>query len=210
MAAAAQALPKKETENDAAGPAAVQPIAAGAEAGSLLTSYGYGHASPNVEVAPQPAAAPAAPHAPSPAAEVKTPEVAPKAPAAALKDISLQVPQPGAQNVQVRLVQQAGELRVAVHTGDSDLAHGLQQNLSDLVGRLQESGFRTEAWRPGVSAATSGPTFEARATAGGSQNNQSQYNPGGSQQQPGQRRQNQARPAWVEELENNLGSGKTS
>ena len=77
------------------------------------------------------------------------PKSQPKPATVPLKDISLQVAQPGAQKVEVRVVQQSGELRVAVRTGDSDLAHGLQQGLSDLVGRLQENGFRAEAWRPG-------------------------------------------------------------
>jgi hypothetical protein len=139
------------------------------------------------------------------------PEVQPKSAAVPLKDISLQVAQPGAQKVEVRVVQQSGELRVAVRTGDSDLAHGLQQGLSDLVGRLQEDGFRAEAWRPGSTVAST-PVLESRTNSGASQNGDGQSYSGGSHQRgEGERRQGQfQRPGWVEELENSTGGGEQS
>jgi hypothetical protein len=128
-----------------------------------------------------------------------------------VKDISLQVAQPGAQKVEVRVVQQSGELRVAVHTEDSDLARGLQQGLSELVGRLQETGFRAEAWRPGGTVGQSTPVVEPRTSLSGSRNGDSQGQYGGSRQQEGERRQNQSqRPAWVEELDNRIAYGEQS
>lgn len=203
-AVSAQPLLKKATQSDAADQTVVQPVTAGA--GSSLASYGQSFA--HAETAAPPPAAPSAPPQP---VEGKVAEVPPKSAAVPLKDISLQVAQPGDQKVEVRLVQQSGELRVAVRTGDSDLAHGLQQNLSDLVGRLQDNGFRTEAWRPGGSAVTSGPVLESRTTPGGSQKNDSQSYSGGSHQQPDDRRQSQSqRPAWVEELENSVAGGEQS
>jgi len=121
------------------------------------------------------------------------------------------VSQPGAQKVEVRIVQQAGEVRVAVHTGDSDLAHGLQQGLSDLVGRLQETGFRAEAWHPGGTTVESSPVNELRTTTGGSQNGDSQGHSGGSRQQEGERRQNESeRPGWVKELDTSIASSEQS
>jgi len=203
-AAPAQPVLKRSTENDTADQTVVQPITAGA--GSSLASYGqsFGHA----EVAPPPSPAPSAPPGP---VEVKVVETPPKPAAVPLKDISLQVAQSGDQKVEVRLVQQSGELRVAVRTGDSDLAHGLQQGLSDLVGRLQENGFRAEAWRPGGTAVTSGPVFESRTSPGGSQKDDSQAFSGGSHQQPDERRQSQSqRPGWVEELEQSIGGVEQS
>ena len=144
---------KKAAEKDAAEATAVQPVTAGADA-SLLSSGQQGQLGQytNAETAPSMPAAAASPAAPAPPlkpVEMKVPETQVKAAAGPLKDISVQVSQPGDQKVEVRVVQQSGELRVAVRTGDSDLAHGMQQGLSDLVGRLQDNGFRAEAWRPG-------------------------------------------------------------
>jgi hypothetical protein len=206
-----QSLPKKAGEKDAEEPTLVQPVAAGADAS--LMSQGQ-HAYANAELPAPPTAAPAA--SPTPAA-APAPPVEPKVfepqakPAGGLKDISLQVSQPGNQKVEVRMVQRLGELHVAVRTGDSELAHGLQQGLPDLVGRLQDNGFRAETWRPGGAAVQAGPVFEARTSPGGSQNNDSHAYSGGSQQQAGERRQNQSqRPAWVEELESTVAGAQQS
>lgn len=199
---------KKAAEKDAADATVVQPIAAGAE--TSLASHGQ-QAYANPELA-SPAAAPAAaPAAPLRPVETPIPEPQAKPAAGPLKDISLQVSQPGDQKVEVRVVQQSGELHVAVRTGDSELAHGMQQGLSDLVGRLQDNGFRAEAWRPGGAAVQSGPVLETRSTSNGSQNGDSQSNSGGSHQQQGERRQNQSqRPGWVDELENTIARGEKS
>lgn len=132
-------------------------------------------------------------------------------PAQALKDISFQVTQSSSQKVQVRLVEQSGELRVAVHSGDSDLAHGLRQGLPDLIGRLQETGFRTEAWRPSSAGPVTGPTPETRSSDNHSSSGDSQSQSGWSQQDRGQQNQNHSnRPRWVEELESSLTSGGKS
>jgi hypothetical protein len=196
-AATAQPLLKKTTENDTADQTVVQPVAAGA--GSFLASDGQSFA--QAETAAPPSSAPAAPAKP---VEVKVLAVP-------LKDISLQVGQSGGQNVEVRLTQQTGEIRVAVRTGDFELAHGLQQGLSDLVGRLQENGSRAEAWRPGGPAVQSGPVLESRSSPSGSQKDDSQSYSGGSQQQQDGRRQSQShRPAWVEELESSITGGDQS
>ena len=134
-----------------------------------------------------------------------------KTASAPLKDISIQVSQPGTQKVEVRVVQQSGELRVAVRTGDSDLAHGLQQNLSDLVGRLQETGFRAEGWRPGGSTVDSPAASEARAASDASRSGNQQSSSGNSQGQEGERQQSRSqRPAWLEELEASINGNEWS
>jgi hypothetical protein len=203
-AAPAQVSAKKITESDGADPTMVKAVDAGA--GASLTSYG--HASAHSEVPLPPPDAPSTPPKPVEAGALQ-PQPQPKPAAAPLKDISMQVSQPGAQKVEVRVVQQSGELRVAVRTGDSDLAHGLQQGLSDLVGRLQENGFRAEAWRPGGSTVQSTPVLESRNSQGSSQNGDARPDSGGSQQQEGQRRQNQPpQPGWVDELEKSIGGGE--
>jgi hypothetical protein len=166
----------------------------------------------------RPAAAPIAEPAPAPAAPLSAPET-PEPPAgtaspAALKDISIQVSQSGEDRVQVRLVQQAGELHVAVRTGEPALAHGLQQGLPELVGRLQENGFKTDVWKPAgsTSPAAAGANPSSASNQSGSRDSQT---PSGWSQQPRDQRnpgQNQKdRPQWVEELESNLGTtGKFS
>ena len=196
---------KKTAESDAGDPTVVRPVAAGA--GSSLASYGQG--TENSQAPSLPPAAPSMP--PNPVEAQWVPQTQPKSATVPLRDISLQVAQSGAQKVEIRVVQQSGELRVAVRTGDSDLAHGLQQGLSDLVGRLQETGFRAEAWRPGGSTVQSTPVLESRTSHGASPNGDSQSYSGGSRQQEGERRQNQPqRPGWVEEMENSTTGSEQS
>ena len=146
--------------------------------------------------------------APSQAAELQPRHTAelPKAPEP-LNNIVLQVGQSAGEKVQVRLVQQSGELRLAVRTDDSELAHGLQQGLSDLVGKLQDGGYRTEAWKPVQSPVAAAATAETQNSSNQSHQGDSQSQPGSQQQDGGQRQQNQSnRPRWVEELESSLTS----
>jgi len=125
-----------------------------------------------------------------------------------VKQISLQLTPSGNasdQKVQVQLMHQAGELRVAVHTGDSDLAHGLRERLSDLVSRLQETGYHTETWRPVDSPAALGAASEARSASGDTRDGDSQPQPGWSQQQSQEQQHDESdRPRWVQELELNM------
>ncbi len=152
-------------------------------------------AAANLQTAPPTSSQPVEALAPAP----------PKPAAAPLQDISLQVGQAGAPKVEIHLVQQSGELQVAVRTGDADLSHGLQQGLPDLVGRLQENGFRAEAWRPGADSHPA-TVIETKSSSGSSSSGNSQQDSqsgtGGSRQQSGQKQQNPSRrPAWVDELE---------
>ena len=174
----------------------------GAAAGKFAAAF-----ESNGRLTPPPPDAPSTPSKPVEAAVPVTPAL-PKPAAQPLKDLSLQMSQPGVEKVEIRLVQQAGELHVAVRTGDSEMAHGLRQNLPELVGHLEDNGFHTEAWRPGVSAAPGpGHVQESHSSASGnSQNSDDPQSRSGSQQQDGQRpRQQSNRPAWVEELESSTG-----
>lgn len=129
-----------------------------------------------------------------------------------LRDLSMQLTQPGAEKVEVRLVQQAGEVHVAVRTGDTDLAHGLRQGLPELVGKLEDGGYRAEAWRPTGGTAGTAPlsqSQESQTASGQSHYGDSQGRQGGSQQDGGQRNQNPFnRPRWVEELESSITGGE--
>ena len=212
-APAAEQASSRRTVESSSGDSTVAPPAA-ASSGSSAASYAHAFVQaegPSTDAASsatqEPAAASAAP------AEASTiPEAKLTSASAPLKDISIQVAQPGAQKVEVRVVQQSGELRVAVRTGDSDLAHGLQQNLSDLVGRLQESGFRAEGWRPAGSTVESPAPSDTRTTSNTpSRNGNQQSNSGGSQGQEGERQQSRSqRPAWLEELETSINGNEWS
>jgi hypothetical protein len=154
-----------------------------------------------------PAAAPATANAEAPA---PLPASLPQA-AGPLKDISLQVTQPGNQRVDVRVVQQGGEVRVSVHSGDAILASGLRQGLSELQGRLEENGYRSEMWRPADSAAPLASTSGAHSAPGQSRGGDAQPQSGGSQQDGSRRNPNQSnQPRWVKELESSIAGGEKS
>lgn len=125
-----------------------------------------------------------------------------------LNNILLQVNHSADEKVLVRLVQQSGELRLAVRTDDQDLAHGLQQGLTDLVGKLQQNGYRTDSWHPVQPVSPTGPTAESQSAPDHSRQGDSQSQPGWSQQDGGRHNHSQSnRPRWVEELELNLTGG---
>ncbi len=133
-----------------------------------------------------------------------------KAPAP-LRQISIQVGQNQQQKVDLQVMQHSGELRVGVRSADNDLAQGLRQGLTDLVGRLEQNGFRADAWRPGSTISgvhAAGDTqLKESATQNQDSQGQGQWSQQGRQQQGNQ--QQQQRPQWVEELEGNfVGSGK--
>ena len=83
---------------------------------------------------------------PEPARPVAEPHAA--APSQPVKDLSFRLTSDQQEKVEVKVVERAGEVRVAVRTGDSELANSLQQGLSELVANLENKGFRAEAWKP--------------------------------------------------------------
>jgi hypothetical protein len=66
-----------------------------------------------------------------------------------------------AQQVDVKLTDRGGELHVAVHSADPLLNTDLRASVHDLIGGLEKSGFRAEAWHSGDS-----PHHSADATSG--------------------------------------------
>lgn len=113
-----------------------------------------GEASPAWSPAPrETAAATERPETPAPAEAVKTTEAKPVAPRRAVplpapvaRDIRLEVGDPD-RKVEVRLVERAGEVRVAVRTPDDRLADGLREQLPSLSSRLEQNGFRADEWK---------------------------------------------------------------
>jgi len=155
---------------------------------------------PNVHAAPAPHRA-EAPNSPA--------ESLPKA-TTPLKDISLQVNQPGKERVDVRVVQQGSEVHVSVHSGDASLTSGLRQGLSELQSRLEENGYRSEMWRPGVASAPVAAAPSSQESTNHSRGGDGQPQQGGSQQGGDRRNQQQSnQPRWVEELESSVGGEKS-
>jgi hypothetical protein len=124
-------------------------------------------------VAPREAVAPERSEAPDTRVEAKTTEVKTAAPrrasplpAPVARDIRLEVGDPE-RKVEVRVVERAGEVRVAVRTPDDRLADGLREQLPSLSSRLEQSGYRADEWR--VAAGAGGERrIEVEAAAAGS------------------------------------------
>ena len=195
--------PQKALDSDIATPTPHAP--AGWTAQSPLNTF-----ETNIENGPTPRATPP-PSVPS--AEMSEPPATGNLkPAPPIKEISLQVTQPGKDKVELHVVQHAGEVRVSVHSGDSDLLHGLRQGLSDLVDRLEENGYRAETWRPGVSAEPQASASQNHSSPGDPRGGNGQSHSGGTQQDGGRQNQNAPhQPRWVEELETSLtGAAETS
>jgi len=106
------------------------------------------------------------------------------------------------ESIQVRLMDRSGEVRVAVHTGDSQLAHSLRGQLGELVTRLEQAGYRTQTWQP-VEAAAGAPRIGNGRQPAGPQTSsgfgRGNSNSGGQEarQQP---RDSQDQPEWVRSL----------
>lgn len=149
--------------------------------------------------APQSTARPGAAEPPEPAAE---PAAQP-----ASRGVSLRLAE-GPSRVDIRMAERAGEIRVTVHTPDHDLANSLRADLPGLVGKLRQSGFQAEAWRP---AAAAQPDAGRRGGAGDSP---SQEHPPGARKDGRQRQpqpehpKNQSR--WAGEWESRLGPAQES
>jgi len=133
-------------------------------------------------------------------------------PTGPMKDLSVRVESAQGQSVDIRIVQRAGDLQIAVKSDDTNTTQGLRQGLTELSNRLNESGYQAETWRPGHAVATA----ESAAESGNSSQHQppsgdAQSNPGSSHQNRGQRDNNPSnRPRWIQELESNLAGGTTS
>ena len=77
--------------------------------------------------------------------------------------MSLQISTGGDTKVDVRLVERAGEVHIAVRTPDEMLAHNMREDLGSLTGKLSQSGFATESWAP---AQSSSSAFQHQDAAG--------------------------------------------
>jgi hypothetical protein len=102
-------------------------------------------------------------------------------------------------------MQRAGDLQIAVKSGDNETTQGLRHGLSELSNRLNESGYHAETWHPGHSAVAAENSSEAGNSSHQPPSGDSQSHSGGSQQNRGQRDNNPSnRPRWIQELASNL------
>jgi hypothetical protein len=148
------------------------------------------------------------------ALETKAPAIAERLPSAPVREVSIEVPgrtsaQGAPQTAQLKLVERGGEVYVAVRTPDGELAQSLRQHLGQLAARLEESGYRTETWRPveAVAAgASTGGDVRRESGRGSFSDPDSGGNRNGSAWSGGENRQQQRdsrdRPSWIEYLEN--------
>jgi len=100
---------------------------------------------------PQPASASTAQPrelAAPPHAAATEPAAVPEVPKASAHDIKLELSGQGDQRVEVRVSERAGDVRVDVRTPDAGLAGDLREDLPALATKLEQTGFRTEAWHP--------------------------------------------------------------
>jgi len=83
---------------------------------------------------------------------------------ATVRDIRLEVA--GADSrVEVRVVERSGDVHVDVRTPDSRLAAELRGGLPALTARLEQAGFRAEAWHPPAAVQGRSPVAAWRAAA---------------------------------------------
>jgi hypothetical protein len=111
----------------------------------------------------------------------------------------------GERRVEIRLTDQAGELKVAVHTPDHHLAERLREGLPALSSRLEESGLRAETWQP--AAATGEPGTVAETFTGFNHGSQDEQQPGRQGREP-QHHHEGRRPRVPEENEQPKEKGK--
>ena len=122
-----------------------------------------------------------------------------------LRDVSIKivgnVSGDGAQTAQVRVVERAGEIQVAVRASDPRLAESLRSNVGNLVSGLARSDMSAEIWHVG-STAQEPAARDARQEPGARTPVDQQADSGSSQSGGGQRgNRDQRAPEWLEELD---------
>ena len=116
-------------------------------------------------------------------------------------DIRVQIPDDRGGATEVRFLETAGEVRVAVRTADSGLAQTLQSGLNELTTRLTSEGIQTEVWRPGSGASSQ--------QDGSSHQSLDPNDSGSGSNGPGDRRRDdsqQDKPRWLQEMEASSGA----
>lgn len=182
-----------------------------APAAQADTSYQAVH----IAAADGPASMPAAASAPAPAQASQVAAHVPvmghadvPAKTGTASELTFSVSAADQQKVEVRVMDRAGEVRVSVRAPNEELASTLRTDLGSLTGRLNQSGFATEAFAP---ASHGGEFSRGQSNNGPSdqQQNGGQDRNAGRQNQPQDSQQDGRgkRPAWLDEFENSMANG---
>jgi hypothetical protein len=90
------------------------------------------------------------------------PEPASSESSAPVREISVRLGGQAQTSAHLRVVERGGEVLVSVRTGDAQLARDLGSHLGELTHRLDQTGFRTELWRPVSQTSDSEPGRDLR------------------------------------------------
>jgi hypothetical protein len=131
-------------------------------------------------------------------------ETKPSLPTQPTREISMRLTQPDSPAVDIRVIDRAGTVRVAVRTADADLTQNLQSGLGDLVHRLERRGFEAEVWTPHSSGVASNQGVRSGNQDSTSQNGGRDPRDASQQGSGGQQSNGRNRPKWVAELEKKL------
>jgi hypothetical protein len=123
-----------------------------------------------------------------------------------VQQIDLRVSSDRHEKVDVRLVAQGEEVRIAVRSAHPELAQGLREDLGSLVKHLENNGYQTEAWRPAAHVSTSSEVNPGKGddqpSAFNGDRDPQHGGSGSEQEREGRRgRREDQQPWWVEQLE---------
>ena len=211
-AASGMALPRKQNPRDA-GPGAIPAIVTSGNkdiaelAARPPIDAGISATRQEPASSPSPEHTPAAPVAASSPVEAKTSSL-PLRPA---REVLLRVKSEDSQNVNVQLRQRGAGVEIAVRSDNPGLAKALQSDLGELVGRLENHGFKTQAWTPAdarhlnvVQAGASAANEERPFGSGRHHDPQEQRDPQQRKHDSSERRPAPGAAAWAAAWNNTL------
>ena len=120
-------------------------------------------------------------------------------PASHLQEISIRVAGPEQNTASIRMIQNAGEIRVSVRASDPQLADSLRGNVEQLTSRFNNNGLSAEVWKPNAvpaAARTQSPSQDMPQERQGSPAQQWRGSTSREQQNDKQKR-----PEWAQEFE---------
>ena len=181
--------PRESNASDlppASGPAAVHtyPVADTPMVRDVASSSA---ASRSIETAPQPSTVDHV--APQPPQHTST---------SPLNEITVRVANADQTSASIRMVDHAGELRVAVRSADSQLTDALRGNVEQLTSRLNTNGWSAEVWKPTAVTAAARTSSSSQEMTPGQQGSKNQD--GGPSSRNQQNNKQQKYPDWVEEF----------
>jgi hypothetical protein len=118
--------------------------------------------------------------------------------------ISITLPAGDQQNVQVRLTDRGGEIRVSVHAPNEELVGTLRQDLGSLTSKLNQSGFSTEAFTPSAGESLPRDRQNPDLRQQNHENSDRQTPEHSPRQENPQQNGHGKRPAWMDDFENSM------